>query len=272
MSVIPSSVAITLSQPTEPSIKVIVDKHVYERGDVITVSGSVKAFTNNVPITITVIAPDGNLVYVAQVLVSNDGTFTFPIKVEGPLWKEPGTYSISTQYGFKHVSSLTNFEFEDQNVPIRETFNVKDHSSGQNFNLNYTIIGGTLKDISIESRDLSLIVKINSTTNGAISLQIPRALIDSRTENNQDEPFIVLIDDEEIISVVEEPSDLNHRVLKIPFSKGDYRIDLIGTTIIPEFSGIISIVFVIAFAVSTIFITLVNLKLGNRKLWIISNA
>lgn len=267
LSTIPSITAITSSQPTKSSIDVKVDKPAYERGDVITVSGYVQSSVYNIPLTVTVIAPDRNLVYIAQVYVSKDGTFSLPVKVEGPLWRTSGMYTISVQYGFAHISSQTTFEFEEQNIPTVDTFNVKDHTSGQNFNLNYTIVGGTIKDVSIEPRDLSLIVEINSITNGMVSLQIPRLLIDSKTGSNQDEPFIVLIDDEEITLPMEEPSDLNYRVLKIPFSKGDYRIDLIGTTIIPEFSGIINIVFVIAFAASTVFIMLVNMKL-DRKLWI----
>jgi hypothetical protein len=272
LSIIPSGAAITLSEPTEPSIKVTIDKHAYARGDTITVHGSVKYVTGNIPLTVTIMSPDTNLVYITQVLVSHDGTFAFPVKVEGPLWRMFGTYTISVQYGFKHISSQATFEFEEQSEPIMNTFNVKDHTSGQNFDLNYTITGGTVKDISIEPRDLSLIVKVESTANGVIKLQIPRLLIDAKMQSNQDEPFLVLIDDDEIKSSVEEPSDFNYRVLKIPFSKGDSEIDIIGTTIIPEFSDIVGMVFVTALAAPLIFIMFVNLKYGSKKLFIIPNV
>ena len=271
LSVIPSSAA-TLSPPTESPIKVIVNKSIYERGNIITVSGSIKSVSGNIPLTVRILAPDTGLVYVAQVLVSNDGTFTFPVKVDGPLWRIPGTYTILVQYGFKHIAAQTTFEFVTQNIPVTGTFNVKDHASGQSFNLNYSIIGGTVKDISIEPKDLSLIVTIDATTNGVINLQIPRLLMDAKTEGNQDESFIVLLDDEEIQTHTEESTDLNYRLLKIPFLKGDSRLEIIGTTIIPEFSGIISIVLVIAFVASMVFTMFVNLKLGNRKLWIVSNV
>lgn len=271
LSVIPSSVA-NLSPPTESAIKVIADKPIYERGNIITVSGSIKSVSGNIPLTVRILAPDTGLVYIAQVLVSNDGTFTFPVKVEGPLWRIPGTYTISVQYGFKHISAQTTFEFVEKNIPVIGAFNVKDHTSGQSFYLNYTIIGGTVKDISIEPKDLSLIVTIDATTNGVINLHIPRLLIDAKTEGNQDDSFIVLIDDEEIQTPAEEPTDFNHRLLKIPFLKGDSRLEIIGTTIIPEFSGVTSIVLIIAFVASMVFIMLVSLKLDNRKLWIVSNV
>jgi hypothetical protein len=272
LSIIPSGAAITLSEPTEPSIKVTIDKHAYARGDTITVHGSVKYVTGNIPLTVTIMSPDTNLVYITQVLVSHDGTFAFPVKVEGPLWRMFGTYTISVQYGFKHISSQTTFEFKEQSEPTMNTFNVKDHTSGQNFDLNYTITGGTVKDVSIEPRDLSLIVKVESTANGVIKLQIPRLLIDAKMQSNQDEPFLVLIDDDEIQSSMEEPSDFNYRVLKIPFSKGDSEIDIIGTTIIPEFSDIVGMVFVTALAAPLIFIMFVNLKYGSKKLFIIPNV
>lgn len=66
--------------------------------------------------------------------------------------------------------------------------------------------------------------------------------------------------------------DLNHRLLKIPFLKGDSRLEIIGTTIIPEFSGVTSIVLIIAFVASMDFIMIMSLKLDNRKLWIVSNV
>src|SRR5574340_1638500 len=99
------SAAESLSPPTEAQITVKIDKDRYSRGDIMIVSGEVKSVVANMPLTIQILDPDNNLVHVEQILVASDGRFSLSIKVEGRLWRMPGTYSILVQYGFKHVSA-----------------------------------------------------------------------------------------------------------------------------------------------------------------------
>lgn len=260
------SAAESLSPPTEAQITVKIDKDRYSRGDIMIVSGEVKSVVTNVPLTIQILDPDNNLVHVEQILVAADGRFSMPIKIEGPLWRMPGEYSLVVQYGFKHISAVTNFQFEQASVPLAGVFNVKDLSSGQNFDLNYTITGGQVKSIIIDPSDISLVVQIDSTNSGLIHLQIPRLLLDSKKPGNADESFLVFVNDDEITSFHEGESDYGYRYLDIPIVNGDSKIEIIGTTVIPEFANISNLIFVLAIGLVTIFTviskTRMNLKLS----------
>ena len=48
-------------------------------------------------ITLTVTAPNGNVVSVAQVSPMLDGQFTSVITTGGPLWKQDGFYTVTAQ-------------------------------------------------------------------------------------------------------------------------------------------------------------------------------
>ena len=259
------SAAESLSPPTEAQITVKIDKDRYSRGDILIVSGEVKSVVVNMPLTIQILDPDNNLVHVEQILVAADGRFSMPIKIEGPLWRMPGEYSLVVQYGFKHISAVTNFQFEQASVPLAGVFNVKDLSSGQNFDLNYTITGGQVNSMVIDPSDISLVVQIDSTNSGMIHLQIPRLLLDSKKPGNADESFLVFVNDDEITSFHEGASDYGYRYLDIPIVNGDSKIEIIGTTVIPEFANISNLIFVLAIGLVTIF-TVVSKTRMNLKL------
>lgn len=259
------SAAESLSPPTEAQITVKIDKDRYSRGDIMIVSGEVKSVVANMPLTIQILDPDNNLVHVEQILVAADGRFSMPIKIEGPLWRMPGEYSLVVQYGFKHISAVTHFQFEQASAPLAGVFNVKDLSSGQNFDLNYTITGGQVNSMVINPSDISLVVQIDSTNSGMIHLQIPRLLLDSKKPGNADESFLVFVNDDEITSFHEGASDYGYRYLDIPIVNGDSKIEIIGTTVIPEFANISNLIFVLAIGLVTIF-TVVSKTRMNLKL------
>jgi hypothetical protein len=128
-----------LSSPTAAQIVVKIDKDRYNLGDIMVISGQVQSVVSTMQLTIQMLNPDNNLVHIEQIPVTSDGKFSLPVKIYGPLWSMPGKYSIVVQYGFKHISAIVNFQFEQASVPIQNAFNVKDPSIGQNFYLNYTI-------------------------------------------------------------------------------------------------------------------------------------
>src|SRR5574340_1445439 len=234
--IVPPVQAESLSPPIEAQITVKIDKDLYNRGDIMIISGEVKSVVTSIPLTIQILDPDNNLVHVEQILVAADGRFSMPIKIEGPLWRMPGGYSLVVQYGFKHISAVTHFQFEQASAPLTGVFNVKDLSSGQNFDLNYTITGGQVNSMVIDPSDISLVVQIDSTNSGMIHLQIPRLLLDSKKPGNADESFLVFVNDDEITSFHEGTSDYGYRYLDIPIVNGDSKIEIIGTTVIPEFA------------------------------------
>ncbi len=252
--------------PAAPLITVNTDSKTYLIGDTIFISGQVQAVVPGTPLTIQVLNPNTNLVYVGQINVSADGKYTATIKAscspnQQCLWSTTGTYTVKVQYGLPNVTAQTTFAFQAAVVPVSNLFQVKDPNSQQTFSVNYTITGGTVKDMTIDQQSLSLIVSINSTSDGSITLQMPRTLIDAKTSSGTDDSFIILIDGAEV-KPQSESADSNFRTLTIQFLQGDQDIEIIGTQIIPEFGPIAGLV--LAVAITSIIV--VSAKTGLRLL------
>jgi len=243
---------------TAPNITTTTDRPSYIIGDTIVISGAVKAVVKGTPLTIQILDSNKNLVQIAQIDVSQDGKYADTLQAIGPLWKASGTYTVKVQYG-PTVTAQTTFTFTSASTPTSNYFIVKDPSSQQTFSVNYTINGGIVKDMTIDPQSISLIVSLNSTSDGSIALLIPRSLIDSKTSNGQDDAFIILIDGAEVKPQGEETSN-NFRTLTIQFLQGDQDVEIIGTQIVPEFGPIAALVL----AIAIISIIAVSAKTGLR--------
>jgi len=245
--------------PTAPAITVSTDKSSYLAGDTVVISGQVKAVVPGTPLTVQILDSNTNLIQIAQIDISSDGKFTKSILASGPLWKSNGVYTVKVQYGLPNVTSQTTFTFQSSVAPISNIFQVKDPNSQQTFSVNYTITGGTVNSMTIDAQSISLIVSINSTSDGSITLQIPRTLMDAKTSSGQDDSFIILIDGAEVKSQSESANG-DYRTLTIPFLQGDQDIEIIGTQIVPEFGPIAALVL----AIAIISIIAVSAKTGLR--------
>ena len=244
---IPSGMATTFSTTTtEQPITVELDKNSYNRDDIMIVSGEVKKIVNNTPLTLQIMDPVGNLVHVEQIEIASDGKFTLPIRAGGLMWSMPGNYTLAAQYGFKHVSAIADFQFKEMETPVTGIFNVKENTSGQNFDLNYTITGGKVNKMYLEPQDLSLVVEVDTKNFGVLHLSIPRLMLDATRSDNTDEIFLIYVNEDEMNTFTEEKASSTHRVLDIPISPDDTKIEIIGTTVIPEFGTIAQIVLVIS--------------------------
>jgi predicted secreted protein with PEFG-CTERM motif len=251
--------ATSQTAPTAPSITVSTDKPSYTRGDTIVISGQVAAVVPQTPLTIQILDSKNNLIQVAQIDVSSDGKFTKSLDASGPLWASSGTFTVKVQYGLSNVTAQATFSFQSSVTPVSNMFQVKDPSSQQTFDVNYTINGGNVKDMTIDVQSISLIVSVNSTSDGSITLQIPRTLVDAKTSAGQDDAFIILIDGAEVKSQ-SESANTNYRTLTIPFLQGDQDIEIIGTQVVPEFGPIAALVL----AIAIISIIAVSAKTGLR--------
>ena len=245
--------------PTAPAITVSTDKSSYLAGDTVVISGQVKAVVPGTPLTVQILDSNTNLIQIAQIDISSDGKFTKSILASGPLWKSNGVYTVKVQYGLPNVTSQTTFTFQSSVAPISNIFQVKDPNSQQTFSVNYTITGGTVNSMTIDAQSISLIVSINSTSDGSITLQIPRTLMDAKTSSGQDDSFIILIDGAEV-KPQSESANGDYRTLTIPFLQGDQDIEIIGTQIVPEFGPIAALVL----AIAIISIIAVSAKTGLR--------
>ena len=94
------------------SIFVSTDKKFYNGGDRITVYGTVSGYTQNIPVSIIIKNPTGNVIDISQENVRNDMTFSTTIKTGGGLWTSFGTYTVETHYSSKNFMATTTFEYD----------------------------------------------------------------------------------------------------------------------------------------------------------------
>lgn len=94
-----------------------------------------------------------------------------------------------------------------------------------NFIINYNIIGGNVSEITQVPKSNTLIVLFQTTGDGRLTLEIPRALLDSKSEySNQDTKFIILVDKQEVKYT--ETTSIDTRTLTIPFELGAKKIEI----------------------------------------------
>ncbi len=81
------------------AVVVTTDKDSYGIGDIVKISGEVREHLSGYPVTLQVIAANGNIVTLAQLDVNADKTFSMEITSGGPLWKSTGEYTVKVLYG-----------------------------------------------------------------------------------------------------------------------------------------------------------------------------
>jgi predicted secreted protein with PEFG-CTERM motif len=117
---------------------------------------------------------------------------------------------------------------------------------GQTHPIEYMITGGSVENMTIQGENQTLGVTINSMSNGTLALRLPREVIDSKTVEGSDADFAAFIDNAEYEQPGEiEPAE-DTRTLLIGFPAGAGSIDVIGTSVIPEFNTIAAIVLAVA--------------------------
>ena len=118
---------------------------------------------------------------------------------------------------------------------------------GQTHPIEYMITGGSVQNMTIHGENRTLGVTINSMSNGTLSLRLPREVIDSQTAEGEDADFAAFIDNAEYTEPgeLDEPAE-DTRTLLIGFPAGTGSIDVIGTSVIPEFSTIAVVVLAVA--------------------------
>ena len=232
----------------ESLIEVQTDDSNYDEGDTIVISGKISTIIGDTPVTIQLFTED-NLVDIAQIVVAQDGSYSHTIIAEGPLWIKQGNYTVRASYGEGNIAE-SEFGYTPNTEAMTTNTNFEvDAGSYGTFDVEYTIKGGNLENISVDSDNFSLIVEIDSIEEGVIALDLPREFIDAKKQDGkEDETFIILIDGIEA-TYLESNTDAKFRNIAINFEEGDETIEIIGTYAIPEF-GIVMIIIISSIAVT----------------------
>jgi predicted secreted protein with PEFG-CTERM motif len=116
-------------------------------------------------------------------------------------------------------------------------------AEGQTYPIEYRITGGSVQNMTIHGENQTLGITVDSTSNGTLALRLPREIIDSQTAEGEDADFAAFIDNAEYEQPgeIDEPTEDTRTVL-IGFPTGTGSVDVIGTSVIPEFSTIAIVV------------------------------
>jgi len=236
-----------------PLISVQTDDANYDEGETIVISGQIGIIVGQTPVTLQLFN-NGNMVEIAQIVVSKDGNYSYTIIAEGSMWQTQGEYVVKVTYGEGNIAETSFFYTPDSEVLTTSNIFEVDAGNSGTFDLSYTIRGGTLSDISIDENIFGLVVDIDASDNGKIVLDLPRKYIDAEKQNGKDEVFIILVEKQngDVIETTykEETSHSEMRTIIIDFEEGDSQIQIIGTYVIPEFGVIVMIILTIGIMTS----------------------
>ncbi len=202
---------------------------------------------DRVIITIVISSPMGNIVSIDQIDPDSSGDYSTNFKV-GKTWSHDGVYDISV---FANKLAGENQKYDVIKVPISvENSKIIQHAEL----FDYDIDGAYVADIQISEENNSIIISINSDSDGNLIVYLPREVIDAKivhTENSSssteflDDNFIILTDGTPT-KFTELQTATTIRTISIDFENGTSEIEIIGTQVIPEFGTIAMIVLAVA--------------------------
>ena len=232
------------------------DKTAYYEGDVITITGNVTKVIAGEEIILQIFFGK-NLIGIDQVSVTQDGEFTKTIRTGGPLWQNEGSVVIKITYGKESTEAVFQF-FKQTGTDFASIYEV-DIPDGGTFDIEYTMKGGVVDSMTVNPHSLSLDIGILTNSDGALDISIPRNALDSIDENGFDTEFIILIYSSNEVNPVQTDYnkiefDDESRSIYIPIKNGDSKIQIVGTSVIPEFGALIQLVLIVAI-ITTIIIS-----------------
>jgi predicted secreted protein with PEFG-CTERM motif len=268
-----------VSKSTISPLSINTDLPTYNQGDTVIMTGHVRDPTNATAVTIKVISPLKNLVFIGQLVPAADGSFTKTFPATGQYWKDAGNYTITAQYGL-YTNATVHFHYNggDGSSTITKAINATYglQVGSQIYNIPYIIKGGTVSSMSISGQQYTLDITLNTNADGSITVTLPRNVIDSKvppppnpdanlTGANtnvaglEDSSFLVTVNGKQVTQF-SETKNQNVRILSIPFHNGDSKVDIVGTIAVPEFGPIAALVL----AIAIVSIIAVSAKTGLR--------
>ncbi|MCA9827523.1 MAG: SIR2 family protein [Nitrosopumilus sp.] len=206
------------------TIKLFTNKTTYDENTPIIITGNVNPRLPNVPVSLRIVNSKNQAVAIFQVDVDTSWDFKAEHTPEGPLWNHSENYTILATCGNAKNQQSVKITFIKKNVSklLSNIIQLDDES----YDLSYLINGGDLKNILPDHDSNSLIFKISAISRGELFVTLPRSLIDSK-RNSQDEEFIVLADGDE--TLIDERRFDDHRTLSIEFPENTTEIEIIGS-------------------------------------------
>jgi predicted secreted protein with PEFG-CTERM motif len=228
----------------ESILSIQTDDNFYDEGDTIAISGNVNIVIGKTPVLIQIIHEESkSIIEIAQITIAQDGSFTKTVLAEKPAWKNEGEYIVKAFYQDQVVEIEFSYSPKTEIPETKTTFEVDAGSHGT-FDVDYSIKGGTVKDMVVDPDIFAIIVQIESPDEGTITLDLPREFIGAEKQDGKDDTFIILIDGIEV-PYQESLVHPDSRVITINFEEGDSDIEIIGTYVVPEFGTIVMMILIV---------------------------
>jgi hypothetical protein len=152
---------------------------------------------------------------------------------------------ISFQLTYAQGTSEANKAFHDQSSSTASNSSISLRLGNKVYPIKYQITGGKLDGLYAERDNMTLIANVSSTSNGKLTIELPRNVIDSQKQGNVDDNFVVFEDGQYVVGN-EIRTNAQARTLMVGFDNGTSVIEITGTRIVPEFSTVAVAVFAIA--------------------------
>ena len=109
---------------------------------------------------------------------------------------------------------------------------------------------------------MTLAAAISAVSDGVLTIELPRHVIDSKMQSNADDVYAVFIDGQ-FVPYDEIMNNTQTRVLRIEFGNGSEQIEITGTHVVPEFGPLAALVLAISIACVIIVTKIKKLKSVN---------
>jgi hypothetical protein len=122
----------------------------------------------------------------------------------------------------------TAYAQKDFNTPNKVSAVKVDNT---NYQVKYNVTNNDAKVVSIvpQKESTKLVITIEPTNNGKLTIELPRTLIDYKIAGGKDGNFILHINGKQVDNVREVSNNQSARILEISFGAGDRTIEIIGT-------------------------------------------
>ncbi len=162
-----------------------------------------------------------------------DRTFNFT-SLGGPITIEKtGLYNLMISYNRQEIHKQFSVK-EDEGVSFLKNSNLPVLIAGvvnSNLTVSYTVDGAKLSELKNNKQFGALEIYLQTTSDGILTIDLPRKLIDAKISSGEDDTFFVLADGQEIL-YTEMHKTANERILSIPFKNGVQKIEIIATQVI----------------------------------------
>ena len=250
------------------SLSITTEKESYSAGEPIQITGLAESKVSDFKVTVRIFNPMNNLITIDELDVNDDGTFNGEIATSiGGLWEKDGTYTIIANY-YATQPATTQFEYggmisagvkDEVKDKIPEFSTIENNENLESimlsdYKVDYELTGAKIIRITPDIEMKSLIIEIETYSDGELRVTFPKDVIDT-----DEEGFFILVDGVETVHDA-IPNSENWSFV-IPFSYGSEEIEIVGTYVIPEFGTVAALILIVAIG------TIIMISAKNKQIF-----